>query len=90
MKRKTVPPRLDLLDVRRQLVEMRSLHSNNPRITTAINKLISRLAHLSEPRDRRDEERLSSMIGRTLQHVEAILSTSGGDTKPLRSPRREE
>jgi hypothetical protein len=82
MKRKTLPLRLDLLDVRRQLVEMRSLHSNDPRITTAINRLISKLAHLSEPEDRRDEQRLLSMIAKTLQRVEAILSRDGKDAKP--------
>jgi hypothetical protein len=82
MKRNTPPPQLDLLDVRRQLVKMRSLHSNDPRITVAINRLISKLAHLSEPEDRRDEQRLSNMITKTLQHVEAILSRDGKDAKP--------
>jgi hypothetical protein len=82
MKRNTPPPHLDLFDVRRQLVEMRSLHSNDPRITVAINRLISKLAHLSEPKDRRDDQRLLSMIGKTLQRVEAILSRDGKDPKP--------
>jgi hypothetical protein len=82
MKRNILPPQLDLIDVRRRLVEMRSLHSNDPRITTAINRLISKLAHLSEPENRRDEQRLLSMIGKTLQRVEAILSRDGKDAKP--------
>jgi hypothetical protein len=80
--KRTPPPQLDLLDVRRQLVEMRSLHSNDPRITAAINRLISNLAHLSEPEDRRDEQRLLSMVAKTLQRVEAILSRDGRDAKP--------
>jgi hypothetical protein len=82
MKQNSPRPQLDLLDVRRQLVEMRSMHSNDPRITAAINRLISKLAHLSQPRDRRDEQRLLSMIGKTLQRVEAILSRDGKDAKP--------
>jgi hypothetical protein len=82
MKRNTPPTQLDLLDVRRQLVEMRSLHSKDPRITAAINRLISKLAHLSEPKNRRDEQRLLSMIGKTLQRVETILSSNGREAKP--------
>jgi hypothetical protein len=82
MKRNTSATQLDLLDVRRQLVEMRSLHSSDSRVTAVINRLISKLAHLSEPENRRDEQRLLSMIGKTLQRVEAILSRDGRDAKP--------
>jgi hypothetical protein len=74
MKQKVSSPQLDLLDVRRRLVEMRSLYSNDPRITTVINRLISKMAHLREPQDQKDEEQLSSMIEKTLQRVEALLS----------------
>ena len=42
-------PRLDLLEVRRQLLAMRSLHSDNRRVTIRINKLIGKIAHLHQP-----------------------------------------
>jgi hypothetical protein len=75
MTRKPAPAQLDLLDLRRQLVEMRSLHSGDPRITTAINRLISKLAHLSEPEDLRHEDRLRRSVARTIEKVETIISS---------------
>jgi hypothetical protein len=75
-------PPLDLIAVRRQLVEMRSSHSSNPRVTATINRLISKFAHLSEPKNRREAERISNLIGKTLQRVEAFLSSNVGHAKP--------
>jgi hypothetical protein len=65
---------LDLIEVRRQLTAMRSLHSNDPRITTAINRLLGKLAHLNQPENRRHEEQLLKIIAKTLQHIDEILS----------------
>jgi hypothetical protein len=79
MKQKILSPQLDLLDVRRRLVEIRSLHSDDPRITAAINRLISKFAHLSEPTTQSEEKKLSNLIEETLRRVEALLS------KPRRS-----
>jgi hypothetical protein len=42
-------PRLDLIETRRQLVAMRSLHSHNRRVVIEINKLIGKIAHLHAP-----------------------------------------
>ena len=42
-------PKLDLLETRRQLVAMRSLHSHNRRVANEINKLIRKIAHLHQP-----------------------------------------
>jgi hypothetical protein len=44
-------PKLDLLETRRQLIAMRTLHSHNRHVTTRINKLIGELAHLRQPDD---------------------------------------
>jgi hypothetical protein len=85
MKQNTPSPRLDLINVRRQLVAMRSSHSNDPRITAAINRLISKFAHLSEPKNQREEKTLSNMIGKTLQRVEVLLSSGGSRANPPRS-----
>jgi hypothetical protein len=74
MKQKLTSPQLDLLDVRRRLVEMRSLHSDDPRVTAAINRLISKFAHLSEPTTQNEEKKLSNMIEETLRRVESPSS----------------
>jgi hypothetical protein len=42
------PP--DLLEIRRQLIAMRSLYSHDRRVTAPINNLIRKPAHLHEPK----------------------------------------
>jgi len=63
---------IDLIEVRRQLVAMRSQHSHNRNVTSLINKLLGKLAYLHHPRDRRHEERLMTAISATLQTIEHI------------------
>jgi hypothetical protein len=65
-------PTIDLIEVRRQLVAMRSQHSHDHHITALINKLLGKLAYLHEPKDRRHEERLTRAISKTLQIIERI------------------
>ena len=67
-------PQLDLIEIRRQLVATRSLHSDNRRVAIEINKLIGKIAHLHQPDDLAHEKRLIEMIARTLRAVELILS----------------
>jgi hypothetical protein len=67
-------PRLDLLETRRQLVAMRSLHSHNRRVVIEINKLIGKIAHLHRPDNRTHEKHLTKMIAQTWRAVERILS----------------
>jgi len=66
-------PKLDLLEIRRQLVAMRSLHSGNRRIAIEINKLIGKIAHLQQPDDLVHEKRLTEMIAQTWQTIELML-----------------
>ena len=73
MKNFDLHPPLDLIEVRRRLTELRSLHSNDKRITRATNNLIRKLAHLHEPENRRHEERLLKAIAKTIQRVDEIL-----------------
>lgn len=73
MKNFDLHPPLDLIEVRRRLTQLRSLHSNDKRITRAINNLIGKLAHLHEPENRRHEERLLKAIAKTIQRVDEIL-----------------
>lgn len=65
-------PKLDLLETRRQLLAMRSLHSDNRRIAIEINKLIGKIAHLHQPEDLAHEKQLIEMIAQTWRSVELI------------------
>jgi hypothetical protein len=67
-------PNLDLLETRRQLAAVRSLHSHNRRVAIAINKLIGKIAHLHRPNNLAHEKQLVEMIARTWRAVELILS----------------
>jgi hypothetical protein len=66
-------PQLDLLETRRQLIAMRTLHSHNGRVTTCINELIGELAHLRQPEDRSHEEDLIRMIANTMLAIERMI-----------------
>jgi hypothetical protein len=65
---------LDLVEVRRQLTAMRSLHSNDRRVTRLINKTLVKLAHLHEPAGRVHEKRLHELIAKTVHMVETMTS----------------
>jgi hypothetical protein len=67
-------PQLDLLETRRRLIAMRSLHSNNQRVAIEINNLIGRIAHLHRPNDLAHEKHLIEIIAKTRRAVELILS----------------
>ena len=68
-------PTLDLLEIRRQLIAMRSLHSDNRRVTIRINKLIGEIAYLREPDDRAHEKYLIRMIAKTARAVDRIIAS---------------
>jgi hypothetical protein len=72
---------LDLIEIRRHLIATRSLHSNDRRVTRAINSLIGKLAHLHGPKNRRHEERLLKTIEKTIQRVDEILSGGSNGSK---------
>jgi hypothetical protein len=74
--------KLDLLETRRQLVAMRSIHSSNRRVAIEINKLIRKIAHLHQPNNLAHEKRLIKMIAQTWRAVELILSQEPGAARP--------
>jgi hypothetical protein len=82
----TFEPTIDLLEIRRQLIAMRSLHSDNRRITNRINKLIGEIAHLREPYDRAHEKHLIRMIAKTARAVERIISSDQPAAQTGRKP----
>jgi hypothetical protein len=70
-------PKLDLIEVRRQLIAMRSQHSQNLGVTRRINKLLGQLAYLRQPSDRAHEKRIVRMVANAIRTVERILSEKG-------------
>jgi hypothetical protein len=78
---------IDLLEIRSQFIELRSLHSNNRRVAIKINKLIAKIAHLNEPDNRAHEKHLVKMIANTRQAIEHILSRDQpADASPEANP----
>jgi hypothetical protein len=63
-----------LMAARQRLVAVRSLHSENPRITTLINRLMGRLFYLKEPENGKHEEHLRKIITETIERAEQIAS----------------
>lgn len=64
---------IDLYSVRAELIAMRTEHADNPAVTLPINKLLSKIAHLDEPRDARQERRLRRIIDATFAKVSEII-----------------
>lgn len=70
MLRKSAP--LDLVDMRRTIIALRSQHSDSPLITSILNRFFVKVAFLSEVRDARHAELLRSQFARMLERVEEI------------------
>lgn len=66
--------KLDLLEMRRQLTALRSQHSGNLTIVWLLNRLLVKVAVLSEPIDAKHGQRLRSDFEETLRKVEAIAA----------------
>lgn len=67
-------PQLDLLEARRHLATLRSMHSQDRRVTGMINRLLSRLAPLRHPDSPAHERRLIQSIAKTTHAVDRIIS----------------
>ncbi|MEH2488634.1 hypothetical protein [Bradyrhizobium sp. AZCC 2230] len=68
--------RLDLVEMRRQITNLRSQHSDNLLVASRLNRFLVKIAFLSEPKDAAHEKHLRSEFERTLRNVEAIASRS--------------
>lgn len=75
------PMPLDLLEMRKQLMALRSSHSDNQRLTAVVNDLLVKIAYLKEPESRAHEQRLRNKISKTVKLAERIAKR-----KPTRKP----
>lgn len=66
--------RFDFVEMRRQITNLRSQHSDNLLVTSLLNRFFVKIAFLSEPNDVAHAQHLRSEFARTLQRVEAIVS----------------
>lgn len=68
---------LDLIEIRRKLIILRSRHSHQVHVTRLINKVFAKIAHLREPENKAHEKSLQNLIANTLHTVERITSSHG-------------
>ncbi len=67
-------PTFDLLEVRRQLVSLRSVHSDKPPVTRLVNRAIAKISHLHEPHSKTHEAELRKLVAKTILAVEESAS----------------
>ncbi|BAR53475.1 hypothetical protein ACVIWV_001941 [Bradyrhizobium diazoefficiens] len=70
MKRPSKHETLDLGEIRRQITALRSRHSENLRITYLLNRLLIKIAYLSEPESAAHAEQLREAFARTIADIE--------------------
>jgi hypothetical protein len=61
-------PPLDLVEVRRQITALRSLHSHDPRATRILNEPLVKLIYLRKPYNRAHEEALRKLIAEAVEN----------------------
>jgi len=66
--------RFDLVEMRRQITNLRSQHSDNLLVTSRLNRFFVKIAFLSEPKDAAHAQHLRSEFARTLQGIETIVT----------------
>jgi len=82
LKQRSVPGKLDLIEMRRQLTVLRSQHSDSLAIASLLNRFLVKIAFLSEPTDPKHERYLRSEFALTLKKVEAITSRRPAAKRP--------
>jgi hypothetical protein len=74
--------RLDLVEMRRQITNLRSQHSDNLLVTSRLNRFLVKIAFLSEPEDAAHARHIRSEFARTLRSVEEMVSRSRSAKRP--------
>ncbi|MDH2357764.1 hypothetical protein QCM80_45795 [Bradyrhizobium sp. SSUT112] len=70
LKRPSKHETLDLIEMRRQITALRSQHSENLRITYLLNRLLIKMAYLSEPESAAHAQQLREAFARTMTDIE--------------------
>ncbi|MGY0576038.1 hypothetical protein ACTGJ9_037615 [Bradyrhizobium sp. RDM12] len=70
MKRPSKHETLDLAEMRRQITALRSQHSENLQITHLLNRLLIKIAYLSEPESAAHAQQLREAFARTMADIE--------------------
>jgi hypothetical protein len=70
LKRPSKHETLDLGEMRRQITALRSRHSENLRITDLLNRLLIKIAYLSEPESAAHAEQLREAFARMMADIE--------------------
>ncbi|WP_354172047.1 MULTISPECIES: hypothetical protein [unclassified Bradyrhizobium] len=78
MKRPSKHETLDLAEMRRQITALRSRHSENLRITYPLNRLLIKIAYLSEPENAAHAEHLREAFARTMADIQKRVTKHAG------------
>ena len=76
MKRPSKDETLDLAEMRRQITALRSRHSENLRIANLLNRLLIKIAYLSEPKSAAHAEQLREAFDRTMADIEKRVTNN--------------
>lgn len=76
LKRPSKHETLDLGEMRRQITALRSRHSENLRITYLLNRLLIKIAYLSEPESAAHAEQLREAFARTMADIEKRVTSN--------------
>ncbi|WP_369722001.1 hypothetical protein AB8Z38_34520 [Bradyrhizobium sp. LLZ17] len=79
MKRPSKHETLDLGEMRRQITALRSRHSENIRITYLLNRLLIKIAYLSEPESAAHAQKLREAFARTIADVQRHVTKAVGE-----------
>jgi hypothetical protein len=75
-------PKIDLLEIRRQLTAIRSRRSQDKSVTKPINALLSKLSYIREPKNRAHEQHLTEAIKKTMEKVGQISPLTSSKVEP--------
>ncbi|MET4037754.1 hypothetical protein ABIC08_008447 [Bradyrhizobium sp. RT9b] len=74
LKRPSKHKTLDLVEMRRQIIALRTRHSDNSRVTYLLNRLLIKTAYLTEAESAAQAMRLCDAFTETMADVEKIIT----------------
>jgi hypothetical protein len=76
LEKKTRDSPLDLFEMRRQITALRAQHSDNARVTHLLNRLLIKIAYLTEPESATHAARLRETFAMTMAEIEKTIATN--------------